>query len=170
MKTIFRISVIVGTLVVMLIIDIPVLPVHLVPDADAIFGVRRRAWRRGMVVGYTMGAASSTAASANYAAAASAQEQASTAKQQSATAQQQSATAQQQSATAQQQSAAAQQQAVAAPAPSGGGTLPIGTVVSSLPAGCVSTPYKDVEYYRCGDNYYRAMFQGNNLVYVTAKP
>ena len=169
MKTIFKISVIVGTLIVMFIIDVPILPVHLVPDADAIFGVRRRAWRRGVVVGYTMGAASSTAASANYAAAASAQEQASTAKQQSATAQQQSATAQQQSATAQQQSAAAQHQA-AAPAPSGGGPLPLGTVVSSLPPGCVSTPYKDVEYYKCGDNYYRAMFQGNSLVYVTAKP
>jgi hypothetical protein len=166
MKTIFKISVIVSTLLVMLIIDIPVLPVHLVPDAEAIFGVRRRAWRRGVVVGYTMGAASATAASANYAAAATAQ-------QQSATAQQQSATAQQQSATAKQQSAAPQHQAAAAaapPAPSGGGTLPLGTVVSSLPPGCVSTPYKDVEYYRCGDNYYRAMFQGNNLVYVTAKP
>lgn len=162
MKTIFKISVIFGTLVVMLIIDVPVLPVHLVPDADAIFGVRRRAWRRGMVVGYTAGAASEEAAMSSH--------QAATAQQQSATAQQQSATAQQQSATAQQQSAAAQQQAVAAPAPSGGGTLPLGTVVTSLPAGCVSTPYKDVEYYRCGDNYYRAMFQGNNLVYVTAKP
>ena len=169
MKTIFKISVIVGTLIVMLVIDVPVLPVHLVPDADAIFGVRRRAWRRGMVVGYTMGAASATAATSNYAAAASTQEQAATAKQQSATAQQQSATAQQQSATAQQQSAAAQHQAAAA-APSGGGPLPLGTVVSSLPAGCVSTPYKDVEYYKCGDNYYRAMFQGNSLVYVTAKP
>jgi hypothetical protein len=165
MKTIFKISVIVGTLLGMLIIDIPVLPVHLVPDADAIFGVRRRAWRRGMVVGYTAGEASAEAAMSSH--------QSATAQQQSATAQQQSATAQQQSATAQQQSAAAQHPAAAAaapPAPSGGGTLPLGTVVSSLPPGCVSTPYKDVEYYRCGDNYYRAMFQGNNLVYVTAKP
>jgi hypothetical protein len=169
MKTIFKISVIIGTLVMMLIIDIPVLPVHLVPDADAIFGVRRRAWRRGMVIGYTAGAATATAAaSANYAAASS-QEQAATAKQQSATAQQQSATAQQQSATAKQQSAAAQHQA-AAPAPSGGGPLPLGTVASYLPPGCVSTPYQDVEYYKCGDNYYRAMFQGNSLVYVTVKP
>jgi hypothetical protein len=146
MKTIFKISVAVGTLVVMLIIDVPILPVHLVPDAEAIFGVRRRAWRRGVVVGYSMGAASEEAAMSSH---------------QAATAQQQSATAQQQSATAQHQ---------AAPAPSGGGTLPLGTVVSNLPPGCVSTPYKDVEYYRCGDNYYRAMFQGNNLVYVTAKP
>jgi hypothetical protein len=163
MKTICKISVAVSTIVVMLIIDVPILPVHLVPDADAIFGVRRRAWRRGVVVGYSMGAANATAAASEQHAAAS--------QQQSATAQQQSATAQQQSATAQQQAAAAQHQAAAAaPAPSGGGTLPLGTVVSSLPPGCVSTPYKDVEYYRCGDNYYRAMFQGNNLVYVTAKP
>ena len=168
MKTIFRISVIVGTLVVMLIIDIPVLPVHLVPDADAIFGVRRRAWRRGMVVGYTMGAASATAATANYAAAASAQEQASTAKQQSATAQQQSATAQQQSATAQQQAAPA---APSAPPPAAAGKpLPLGTVVTALPAGCTSTPVGGVEYYYCGGNFYRAVFQGNQLVYVTAKP
>ena len=163
MKAIFKISVIVGTLIVMLIIDVPVLPVHLVPDADAIFGVRRRAWRRGVVVGYSMGAASASAAASQQHAAAS-QQQAATAQQQSATAQQQSATAQQQSATAQHQAAAA------APAPSGGGPLPLGTVVSYLPAGCVSTPYKGVEYYKCGDNYYRAMFQGNSLVYVTAKP
>ena len=27
-----------------------------------------------------------------------------------------------------------------------------------------------VDYYKCGVNYYRAAFQGNNLVYVTTKP
>ena len=27
-----------------------------------------------------------------------------------------------------------------------------------------------VEYYQCGKNYYRAAFQGSQLVYVTAKP
>jgi len=27
-----------------------------------------------------------------------------------------------------------------------------------------------VECYYCGGNFYRAAFQGNNLVYVTAKP
>jgi hypothetical protein len=27
-----------------------------------------------------------------------------------------------------------------------------------------------VEYYYCGGNFYRAVFQGNNLVYVTAQP
>jgi hypothetical protein len=27
-----------------------------------------------------------------------------------------------------------------------------------------------VDYYYCGGNFYRAVFQGNNLVYVTAQP
>jgi hypothetical protein len=28
----------------------------------------------------------------------------------------------------------------------------------------------DVEYYYCDGNFYREVFQGNQLVYVTAKP
>jgi len=152
MKTIPKIAVICISLVLMLMADIPLLPVQLVPDADAILGVRRRAWRRGAVVGYSAGEASEAAAMSH---------------QQAATAQQQAATAQQQSATAQQQSATAQQQAAPAPA---GKPLPLGTVVSALPAGCVSTPVGGVEYYYCGGNFYRAVFQGNSLVYVTAQP
>ena len=93
----------------------------------------------------------------------------------SSTAQQQAATAQQQAATAQQQAATAQHQAAAsAPPPpppvASGQPLPLGTVVSSLPAGCTSTPVGGVDYFYCGGNFYRAVFQGNNLVYVTAKP
>jgi len=82
----------------------------LVPEAEAIAGVRRRTARRTAVV-----VGSSTAAAASASA--------------SATQQQQAATAEQQSATAQQQSATAQQQA-AAPAPT--------AMVAALPAGCVS--------------------------------
>jgi len=82
---------------------------------------------------------------------------------------QQAAVAQQQAATAQQQAAVAQQQAMAAPVASGQ-ALPIGTVVSALPAGCSQTAKGGVEYYQCGPNYYRAAFQGSNLVYVTAQP
>ena len=66
--------------------------------------------------------------------------------------------------------AAAQQATAAPPPPAGDGTLPLGTVVSSLPGGCTEKPVGGVEYYKCGSNYYRAVFQGNNLVYVTAKP
>ena len=77
--------------------------------------------------------------------------------------QQQAATAQQHAATAQQQAATAQQQATAArPA----GAPAAGAVVSALPAGCKPVTQNGVEYQNCGGVYYRAAFQGNNLVYV----
>jgi hypothetical protein len=80
-----------------------------------------------------------------------------------AVSQQQAATAQQQAATAQQQAATAQQQAAAArPA----GAPAVGTVVNTLPAGCVPEVKGGVEYQKCGGVYYRSAFQGNNLVYV----
>ncbi len=76
--------------------------------------------------------------------------------------------------------AAAQQSAAAAaaaakpaappPPPPADGPLPVGMVVTQLPSGCVSAPISGVEYYLCGGNYYRASFQGNNLVYVVQKP
>jgi len=51
------------------------------------------------------------------------------------------------------------------------GPVPIGTVVAALPPGCVATPIGGVEYYNCAPGvYYRAAFQGNNLVYVAAQP
>jgi hypothetical protein len=128
-----------SSLVVMLMADVPLLPVHLVPEAEAILGVRRRS----VVVGYAVGSATASAAAQS----------------------QQSAAAQQQAATAQQQAATAQQQAAAAAA--AGKPLPLGTVVAALPPGCTSTPVGGVEYYSCGANFYRAAFQGNNLVYVT---
>jgi hypothetical protein len=145
MNTILRIAFIAISFVLMLMADVPLLPVQLVPEAEAILGVRRRS----VVVGYAAGAATATAASQS---------------QTAATAQQQAATAQQQAATAQQQSATAQQQAAAAAA---GKPLPLGSVVATLPAGCTPTPVGGVEYYHCGGNFYRAAFQGNNLVYVT---
>jgi phosphopantothenoylcysteine synthetase/decarboxylase len=81
----------------------------------------------------------------------------------SARAQQKAATAQQQQATAQQQAASAQQQAAAArPA----GAPAIGTVVSSLPAGCKPETQSGVEVQNCGGAYDRSAFQGTNLVYV----
>jgi hypothetical protein len=139
MKTILKISVITISLVLMLMGDVPFLSVQLVPEAEAIFGVRRRAWRRGVIVGSTMGAASEAAAMSH-----------------------------QQAAPAQQQAAPV---APAAPPPTAAGKpLPLGTVVSALPPGCTSTPVGGVEYYYCGGNFYRAVFQGNSLVYVTTQP
>ena len=84
MKTILRISTTLSVLVVMLIIDIPILPVELVPEAQAILGVRRRTARRTAVV----------VSSADAAAVATSQQQAAAAQQQAAVAQQQAAAAQ----------------------------------------------------------------------------
>jgi len=73
------------------------------------------------------------------------------------------ATQQQQAATAQQQAATAQQQAAASRPP---GAPAVGSVVTALPAGCKAETRDGVEYQNCGGVYYRAAFQGNNLVYV----
>ena len=138
MKNILKIAVLSTALASMLIVDLPFRQLQLVPEADAILGVRRRAFRRGVIIGESAAASTSAAAS-------------------------------------QQHAAAAQQQAAAAAPPppppaSTGKPLPIGTVVPNLPAGATATTVGDVEYYHSGGNYYRAVFQGNNLVYVTAKP
>ena len=140
MKTILKTAVLSVCAGFLFIVDVPPqfpLHVELVPEAHAILGVRRRAFRRGAVIGSSVAAEETAAAAAS-------------------------------------QPAAAPPPAPA-PAPAsapaaGGKPLPLGTVVSSLPAGCTSTPVGGVNYYYCGGNFYRATFQGNNLVYVTAKP
>jgi len=151
MNTILKVIVLGICLVLMLLIDVlPQFPypgLQLVPEAHAILGVRRRtAAVTAVVVGGTAAAAASS----------------------------QTAAAQQQAAAAEQEAAAAKQQAAAAkpppPQPATGAPLPLGTVVNALPAGCTPTPVGGVEYYYCGGNFYRAVFQGNQLVYVTAKP
>jgi hypothetical protein len=157
MKTILKIAALTITLVMMLLVDVPLLPVQVVPEAHAILGVRRRT---AVVVGASVHAADSA--------------QIAQAQQQTAAAQQQAAAAQQQAAAAEKEAAAAKQEAAAAtpppPAAAAGKPLPLGTVVSALPQGCVATPVGGVEYYYCGGNFYKAAFQGNQLVYVTAKP
>jgi multidrug efflux pump subunit AcrA (membrane-fusion protein) len=157
MKTLRKIAAVAIALVVMLMADVPLLPVQLVPEAQAILGVRRRT---AVVVGATVHAADSA--------------QMAQAQQQTAAAQQQAAAAQQQAAAAEKEAAAAKQQAAAAappPPPAAAGTpLPLGTVVSALPPGCVATPVGGAQYYYCGGNFYRAVFQGNQLVYVTTQP
>ncbi|MFM1987275.1 MAG: hypothetical protein RJA99_232 [Pseudomonadota bacterium] len=50
--------------------------------------------------------------------------------------------------------------------PAAGAVVAVGTVVAALPAGCTSLLTGGVEYKRCGDDYYRAAFQGDTLVYV----
>jgi hypothetical protein len=158
MKSIRTTAIVSAGLVLMLLGDAPPespLPFQIVSEAHAILGVWRRAARRTVIVGSAVVATDAAAASASAAAA-----------------QSQAAAAQKQAAAAEQQAAAAQHAAPAPPTPpaAGGAPLPMGTVVSALPGGCTSTPVGGVEYYYCGGNFYRAMFQGNNLVYVTAQP
>ena len=144
MKTIFKTALLVACMGLMFTIDAPdvqtefPLQIQLVSEAHAIFGVRRRAFRRGVIIGGSVAAVESASAAAAYS------------------------------------QPEAQSQPVAAPPPPApaatGKPLPLGTVVHSLPGGCTSTPVGGVEYYYCDGNFYRAVFQGNSLVYVTAKP
>jgi hypothetical protein len=39
-----------------------------------------------------------------------------------------------------------------------------------LPNTSIATSFAVLAYYYCGGNFYRASFQGPNLVYVTAQP
>ncbi|MEE4273075.1 MAG: hypothetical protein V2I67_15485 [Thermoanaerobaculales bacterium] len=109
-----------------------------IPEAEAVLGVRRRTARRTAVV--VGGTASAEVAAANANAAAS---------------QQQAAEANAEAAAAQQQAAAAQQQAAApAPAPT--------PMITTLPAGCVNTG----QVYQCGSVYYKPYLQGTTVVYA----
>jgi len=146
MKTIVKIAATTIVLLLMLFADIPLLPVELVPEAQAIFGVRRRVARRTAVVAYSAGAASASAASA--------------------ASQQQATVAQQQAATAQQQAAVAQQQLAASQAASG---VPVGTVVEALPGGCKAVTVGNSQYQDCNGSFYKAAFQGNKLIYVVVQ-
>jgi hypothetical protein len=144
MKTSHKFAII-GACLVMLLFD---LAPSLVPDAHAIYGTRRRTARRTAVV-------VSSAASA-----------------QTAAAEQEAAAAEAEADSAKAAAAAAQAEAdslrAAAAAPAG--SLPLGTVVETLPPDCPKTVIENVEYHQCGGNYYRATFQGDKLVYVTVQP
>ena len=129
----------------------------------SVAGVARRTTRRVVVAS----AATTSAATTSAATASAASAQASAAQAQSAS---QASAAQAQAAQQQAQAAQAQAQAAQAAAARPAGAPAVGSVVSALPAGCVSAPTGGVEYQNCGGVYYRAAFQGNNLVYVVQAP
>lgn len=170
MKTLTRIAILVICAVLMLLMDLPFL--RQVEEAEAVLGVRRRTARRtAVVVGGTAAASAGAATAAANQQAAAAQQQAAASQQQAAAAQQQAAEANAEAAAAQQQAAAAQAQAAAYKQQAdAAGPLALGTVVTALPDGCTTMSSGGVEYYKCGSNYFRAAFQGSQLVYVTAKP
>ena len=115
----------------------------------SVAGVARRTTRRTAVVASSATAAAATTSAAQ-ASAASAQASAAAASASAA------------------QASAAQASAAAAPAPSGAPA--VGTVVAALPAGCTQVQMNGVAYSDCGGVYYRAAFQGENLVYVVQQP
>jgi hypothetical protein len=108
----------------------------------SVAGVARRTTRRTVAVASTATAAAAT--SAAQASAASAQASAAAASASAASA------------------SAASAQAAGAP--------PVGTIVTALPPGCAQVQVNGVAYSNCGGVYYRAAFQGENLVYVVEKP
>jgi hypothetical protein len=121
MKTILKIAAAVTVLVLILFVE-------LVPQAEAIYGTRRRTRRRTAVVSYSAGAATASAATAA--------------------------------------AARSQQEATAARSAS---AVPVGTIVQALPAGCTAVTVGGTQYQECGGSFYRAAFQGNNLVYVVVE-
>jgi glucose/arabinose dehydrogenase len=151
MQTIAKFMVTAIVMVLIIAADIPLLPVELVPEAQAIFGVRRRT----AVIAYSAGSRASSAAAAS-------QQQAAAAQQQTAAAEQEAAAAKQEAAAAQQQLAVAQQ----APPTQAVSAVPVGTMVTTLPGKCKAVTVGNVAYQDCGGSFYRAAFQGNNLVYV----
>jgi hypothetical protein len=66
--------------------------------------------------------------------------------------------------------AAANAAAAAAAAQRAQAALPIGSTVPYLPPGCTSTVISGVNYFNCSGVYYRAGFQGNNVVYIVSAP
>ena len=134
MKTIFKTALAFIAVAFILIADVPILFEQLVPDAHAIFGVRRRALRRGVIIG----AASATAV-----------ENISRRRQPNSRQQRQHHPLR-----SQRQPGNHCRWAPWFPPSRGLHPHPVG----------------GEEYYYCGGNFYRAVFQGNNLVYVTAKP
>ena len=141
MKTLIKTAILVTGLALLAIVDAPTvspLVVQMVPEAHAIFGVRRRAMRRGVIIGSSMevGAAASSAAAAPAPAPAAAP-------------------------------APAQ---APAPAIHPRDAPPIGSIVTTLPAGCETTTKGGVQYNDCNGVFYRAAFQGSNLVYVVTQP
>ena len=67
-------------------------------------------------------------------------------------------------------SAAAASAAAKPPPPPGAPPLPLGTVVSALPAGCASVQLHGNNYFNCQGMYFRPAYQGQDVVYIVEKP
>jgi hypothetical protein len=149
MKTLIKTAIVSIGLVLLATVDVTVvegptgsaIDLQFMSEAEAVMGRQRRTRRRGLAVGFAAGSASGAAVAS--------------------------------AATATAAPAPAPAPApVAAPAPAAqpAGAPAIGTIVNTLPAGCVTTTKGGVQYFNCNNVFYRAAFQGSNLVYVVTQP
>jgi hypothetical protein len=156
----------IGVLVILSVtdfsLDVP-LRFGFVRRAEAIIGMpwtplsfagvaRRSMYRAAVYNAAAVNAAAYDAAAANYAYANAAQAQAAAANAAAA------------------QAAAANAAASAAAAQKAAASLPIGSTVPYLPPNCTSTVINAVNYFNCAGVFYRAGFQGNNIVYIVSVP
>ena len=130
-------------------LDALVSPIHVGVVREAEAGIVIRHARRAAIV--TTAVVASSSASASAAATANANAAA-------------TANANAAAASAEASAAAASKAAAAAAAPA------IGTIVTTLPAGCTQEKLNGVDYMRCGSTYYKTSMMGTNLVFVVAQP
>ena len=144
------------------------LQLGLVGNAEAIIGLpftpfsiagaarrsmyREAAWNAAAINAASANAAAANAAAANYAYANAAAAQAAAANAAAA------------------QAAAANAAAAAAAAHAAQAALPIGSTVPYLPPNCTSSLINGINYFNCNGVFYRAGFQGNQVVYIVSKP
>ena len=133
------------------------LGVNFVNEAQAVVVVRGVA----PVARVATAAVVTTAVVASTTASASAAKQANA----NAAAQANQAAAQANQSAAQANQAAAEAKAAAANAPP-----PVGTIVTTLPAGCSQTKLNNVDYLRCGSTYYKPGLVGDTAVFVVSQP
>ena len=165
-------AVLLSTMLTVALVFLSVVEFGFVRNAEAIIGmpwtplsfagVARRTMYREAAYGAAASAAAANVAAANYAAANAAAANAAYAN--AAAAQASAANA------AAAQAAAAQASAAAAAAHAAAAGVPVGTIVPNLPPGCQSTVISGVNYFNCNGVYYRAGFQGNNIVYIVSQP
>ena len=156
-------SFLLSTMLAVIVVFLSVVDLGLFRNAEAIIGMpwtpvsvagvaRRSMYREAVVSSAVTSAAVANAAAANMAYANAAAAQASAANAAAA------------------QAAAAQAAQAAATAQAASSGLPVGTMVPNLPPGCNSTVIAGVNYFNCGGTFYRAGFQGNNIVYIVSQP
>jgi membrane protein involved in colicin uptake len=156
-------SLLLSTVLTVAVMFLSVAELGFVKNAEAIIGMPwtpysfAGAARRSMYAEAAYGAAAANAAAMNAAAANAAYANAAAAQAAATNA-------------AAAQAAAANAAAAADAARQAAAGLPIGTMVPSLPPGCTSTVIGGVNYFQCGGVYYRAGFQGNNIVYIVSAP